>query len=301
MSPRHAPVFITLDDERLTTSLANIVKPSAHSQLRHLTSAFYSRWSHTRRQGDCREEQQNNAQQVPGCSHIASTEDFPQQALTMKGAPVARNNFGGPRVIIIKGHFNRIAVAFPHFVCLHRMKDSAGWHLSWMSPCLMQVTEQEALNTQVLNTDQENCNRMVAAAFHSTIQFYVRTWNHTFSISTVTALSREHNVMAGQPLPTLTLACTAGAIKHDGTKNMAEELWTELPQTQWVSCGHHHKEMSWLLCIHRLRCSQKQMLFEEMLLQSGIQQNEDIATWFLLEVLEDNHCTWRHSKRSSVD
>ena len=43
--------------------------------------------------------------------------------------------------------------------------------------------------------------------------------------------------MAGQPLPTLTLACTAGAIKHDETKNMAEELWTELPQVcRWLSC-----------------------------------------------------------------
>ena len=35
-------------------------------------------------------------------------------------------------------------------------------------------------------------------------------------------------------------------------------------------------------------------LFEEILLQSGVQQNEDIATWFLLEVFKDNQC--RHSK-----
>ncbi|KAI0237723.1 hypothetical protein LSAT2_011700 [Lamellibrachia satsuma] len=35
-------------------------------------------------------------------------------------AAVARNNYDGPRVNnITKGHFNRIAVAYPHFVCLH--------------------------------------------------------------------------------------------------------------------------------------------------------------------------------------
>ena len=28
-------------------------------------------------------------------------------------------------------------------------------------------------------------------------------------------------------------------------------------------------------------------LFEEISLQSGVQQNEDIATWFLLEVFKD--------------
>ena len=39
-------------------------------------------------------------------------------------------------------------------------------------------------------------------------------------------------------------------------------------------------------------------LFEEIPLQSGVQQNEDIATWFLLEVFKDNQCRqfWRHSK-----
>ena len=31
-------------------------------------------------------------------------------------------------------------------------------------------------------------------------------------------------------------------------------------------------------------------LFEEIPLQSGVQQNEDIATWFLLEVFKDNLC-----------
>ena len=53
-----------------------------------------------------------------------------------------------------------------------RMKDSAGWHLSWTSPRLTEVIEQVALNAKVLNTGQENCTRMVAAAYHSTIQLW---------------------------------------------------------------------------------------------------------------------------------
>ena len=49
------------------------------------------------------------------------------------------------------------------------MNDSARWHLSWMSPCLTEVIGQVVLNAKVLNTVQENCNRMMAATFHSTI------------------------------------------------------------------------------------------------------------------------------------
>ena len=37
------------------------------------------------------------------------------------GVAAARNNFGGPRVNNIKGHFNRIALAYPHFVCWYRL------------------------------------------------------------------------------------------------------------------------------------------------------------------------------------
>ncbi|KAI0210108.1 BTB/POZ domain-containing protein KCTD3, partial [Lamellibrachia satsuma] len=38
-----------------------------------------------------------------------------------------------------------------------------------MSPCLTEVIGQVVLNAKVLNTGQENCNRMVATTFHSTI------------------------------------------------------------------------------------------------------------------------------------
>ena len=37
------------------------------------------------------------------------------------GSAAARNNFGGPRVNNIKGHFSRIALAYPHFVCCYRL------------------------------------------------------------------------------------------------------------------------------------------------------------------------------------
>ena len=42
--------------------------------------------------------------------------------------------------------------------------------------------------------------------------------------------SREHNVIVGQPLPALTLTCTAGVTKHDELKTRGRELWTVLPQ-----------------------------------------------------------------------
>ena len=52
------------------------------------------------------------------------------------------------------------------------MKDSARCQFSWTSPCLMDLIDQVVLNAKVLNTGQENCNRMVAATFQSTIQLW---------------------------------------------------------------------------------------------------------------------------------
>ena len=52
------------------------------------------------------------------------------------------------------------------------MKDSARCHLSWTSPCLMDLIDQVVLNAKVLNTGHENSNRMVAATFQSTIQLW---------------------------------------------------------------------------------------------------------------------------------
>ena len=54
------------------------------------------------------------------------------------------------------------------------MKNSAHWHLLW---CLTEEIDQVVLNAKVLNAVQENCNMMVAAAFHSIIQL----WNVVIS------------------------------------------------------------------------------------------------------------------------
>lgn len=44
------------------------------------------------------------------------------------------------------------------------MKDSTGWHLIWTSEYLVNVVERVAINAKVLNSLQDNTNKMVAAA-----------------------------------------------------------------------------------------------------------------------------------------
>ena len=65
-----------------------------------------------------------------------------------------------------------------------RMKDSARCQFSWTSPCLMDLIDQVVLNAKVLNTGQENCNRMVAATFQSTIQLWSVMVNNDGSLVT---------------------------------------------------------------------------------------------------------------------
>ena len=64
------------------------------------------------------------------------------------------------------------------------MKDSARCQFSWTSPCLMDLIDQGVLNAKVLNTGQENCNRMVAATFQSTIQLWSVMVNNDGSLVT---------------------------------------------------------------------------------------------------------------------
>ena len=52
------------------------------------------------------------------------------------------------------------------------MKDSARCQFSWTSPCLKDLIDQVVLNAKVLNTGQEDCNRMEAATFQSTLQLW---------------------------------------------------------------------------------------------------------------------------------
>lgn len=77
------------------------------------------------------------------------------------------------RVTLLKGHFNWIAAAYPHFVCLYRLKDAQIWSLTWTSPYMEHEVERIALNAKVANPSQEHCNRMLAAAEYT----YVHLWS----------------------------------------------------------------------------------------------------------------------------
>ncbi|XP_060588703.1 BTB/POZ domain-containing protein KCTD3-like isoform X1 [Ruditapes philippinarum] len=90
------------------------------------------------------------------------------------------------KVTMLRGHHNWIAVAYPHFVCCFRMKDSTGWHLIWTSSYLDIPIERIAINAKVLSANQDNTNKMVAASSAS----LVRLW----SISDGDGESREIGV-----------------------------------------------------------------------------------------------------------
>ncbi|KAK7506943.1 hypothetical protein BaRGS_00001794, partial [Batillaria attramentaria] len=79
------------------------------------------------------------------------------------------------RVTMLKGHHNWICVAYPHFVCCYRMKDSTGWHQIWMSEYLVSLVERVAINAKVLNSLQDNTHKMVAVA----AACIVRLWSIT--------------------------------------------------------------------------------------------------------------------------
>ncbi|KAL4237686.1 BTB/POZ domain-containing protein kctd3 [Mactra antiquata] len=90
------------------------------------------------------------------------------------------------KVTMLRGHHNWIAVAYPHFVCCFRMKDSTGWHLIWTSSYLDIPIERIAINAKVMSANQDNTNKMVAASAGS----LVRLW----SISDGDGDSREIGV-----------------------------------------------------------------------------------------------------------
>ncbi|WAR20344.1 KCTD3-like protein [Mya arenaria] len=76
------------------------------------------------------------------------------------------------RVTMIRGHHNWLAVAFPHFVCCFRMKDSTGWHLLWTSEYLETPIERIAINAKVMTSNQDNSNRMIAASAGSIVRLW---------------------------------------------------------------------------------------------------------------------------------
>ncbi|XP_056022204.1 BTB/POZ domain-containing protein KCTD3-like [Ostrea edulis] len=80
------------------------------------------------------------------------------------------NQVDSLKATMVRGHHNWLCVAYPHFVCCFRMKDSAGWQLRWTSPYMDDVVDRVAINAKVLNPD--NPNKMVAAAMGNLIQLW---------------------------------------------------------------------------------------------------------------------------------
>lgn len=74
------------------------------------------------------------------------------------------------RVTMIRGHHNWIAVAYPHFVCCYRMKDSTGWHLFWTSSYQNIPIERITINAKM--TNQDNSNKMVATASGNLVRLW---------------------------------------------------------------------------------------------------------------------------------
>jgi hypothetical protein len=52
------------------------------------------------------------------------------------------------------------------------MKEALGWILAWTSAYIEPVIEQIALNAKAISANQENCNRMVAASYGSSVRLW---------------------------------------------------------------------------------------------------------------------------------
>ncbi|KAF8784941.1 BTB/POZ domain-containing protein KCTD3 [Argiope bruennichi] len=77
------------------------------------------------------------------------------------------------RVRIVKGHHNWIAVAYAHFVCCYRLRDSAGWQLAFMSPYIEPVVDRIALNAKVIvSNPAENSTKMLAISYNTQVRLW---------------------------------------------------------------------------------------------------------------------------------
>jgi len=75
------------------------------------------------------------------------------------------------RVTIIKGHFNWLVAAYTHHVCLYKLKDSVGWHLTWTSNYIEDTIDRIAVNAKVSYTLAEYW-RLVAAASGTSVRLW---------------------------------------------------------------------------------------------------------------------------------
>ncbi|ELU16021.1 hypothetical protein CAPTEDRAFT_121615 [Capitella teleta] len=112
------------------------------------------------------------------------------------------------RVSIIKGHFNWLVFAYPHFVSLYRLKDSTGWNLAWTSPHLDQVVERVALNSKVVQPGQDACGRMVAVAYDT----FVQLWHIS---------DNDHGCLQARQIGTFSLSVAVDALFFIGTQLVA--------------------------------------------------------------------------------
>ncbi|XP_071490158.1 BTB/POZ domain-containing protein KCTD3-like [Diadema antillarum] len=77
------------------------------------------------------------------------------------------------RVLIIGGHHNWIVLAYAHYVCCYRIKESTGWHQVFISPYLEQTVQRVALNPKVGGVAHlDNREKMVAVAYGSQIRMW---------------------------------------------------------------------------------------------------------------------------------
>ncbi|XP_033629547.1 BTB/POZ domain-containing protein KCTD3-like isoform X1 [Asterias rubens] len=76
------------------------------------------------------------------------------------------------RVLIVAGHHNWIALAYAHFVCCYRIKESTGWQLVFTSPYLERTIERVALNSRVPLSQSEGKEKMVAVSYGSQIRLW---------------------------------------------------------------------------------------------------------------------------------
>ncbi|XP_038073163.1 BTB/POZ domain-containing protein KCTD3-like [Patiria miniata] len=76
------------------------------------------------------------------------------------------------RVLIVSGHHNWIVLAYAHFVCCYRIKESTGWQLVFTSPYLERTIERVALNSRVPLSQSEGKEKMVAVSYGSQIRLW---------------------------------------------------------------------------------------------------------------------------------
>ncbi|ESO06046.1 hypothetical protein HELRODRAFT_119358, partial [Helobdella robusta] len=111
----------------------------------------------------------NNARKL-GHLHAENRQNIPISMSDLRIGNI-QMKFYPMRVTIVKGHGNWVAVSYPNYVVLHRLKDSLGWMVSWTSPCTEQVIERVALNAK--HPFHDRFCRMVAVSYQTIVKLWV--------------------------------------------------------------------------------------------------------------------------------